>query len=82
MADATVAGEDQAPRLRQLTIDKLIADEFIGLSEAEAAFRKIAREAFSPGDFPLDTVYATHEMLRGRRDVSGPDVGVRAVARD
>lgn len=71
MTDTTITDEDQAARLRQQLTDKLIAGEFIGSPEAEAAFRTVVREAFSPGDFPLETVYATHEVLRGRRDASG-----------
>lgn len=71
MAETAVTDEDQSADLRNAMTSTLIADGYIDSPDVESAFRKVPREAFAPGDFPLNTVYDTREVLRGRRDATG-----------
>jgi protein-L-isoaspartate(D-aspartate) O-methyltransferase len=58
--------------LRQAMTNKLLADGWITSAVVEAAFRKVPRELFLPGsEFPLETVYDAHEVLRTKRAEDG-----------
>lgn len=71
MTETMVTDEDQPAELRNTMADTLITDGYIDSPDVEGAFRKVPREDFAPGDFPLNTVYNTREVLRGRRDATG-----------
>lgn len=71
MTETTITDEGQPAELRNAMTNTLITDGYIDSPDVEAAFRKVPREAFAPGDFPLKTVYDTREVLRGRRDATG-----------
>lgn len=69
MVDKPVA--DSAAELRSAMAAKLRADGMITTLAVEAAFRKVPRERFVPGDIPLEATYNADDSVVTKTDEHG-----------